>query len=219
MKEKVAEEIARLVQDGQIIGVGTGTTVDCALEAIGRRIQTEKLRLSVVPTSLESAWRCESLGLQVLHSAYSGVLNWGFDGADAVNSQKWLIKGKGGALFQEKVLAARCKTFLVIVDESKIVSDLSVCPIPLEVLPQARAHVERELKLRGAQSVTLRQGTGKHGPIISEQGNILLDAKFAQIGPGLEKDLKTIVGVVESGLFIGYASEVLVGTAAGVRRL
>jgi ribose 5-phosphate isomerase A len=220
MKEKVAEEIAGRVSNGQIIGIGTGSTVDLALDFIGRRVNSEKLSLAAVPTSLESAWRCQSMGITVLSTAYTGHLDWGFDGADAVNQQLWLIKGKGGALLQEKILAARCKTFTVIVDDSKVVADLAKsCPIPVELVPQARFIAEVELAKRGARSCVLRHGSGKHGPVITEQGNILVDVVFDQIGPGLEKELKSIVGVVESGLFIDYASEVLVGSASGVKRL
>lgn len=220
MKEKVAEEIAGRVRDGQILGIGTGSTVDLALDFIGRRVKAEKLSLAAVPTSLESAWRCQSMGISVLSTAYTGFLDWGFDGADAVNQQLWLIKGKGGALLQEKILAARCKTFTVIVDDSKLFADLAkACPIPVELLPQARSIVEAALVKRGAKNCELRQGSGKHGPVITEQGNIILDVKFDQIGAGLEQELKSIVGVVESGLFIDYASEVLVGSASGVRRL
>lgn len=220
MKEVVAQEIARRVRDGETIGVGTGSTVDVALEHIAKRIAAEKLSIQVVPTSLESAWRCQEIGLKVLYPGYCGELAWGFDGADAVDKNLWLIKGKGGALLQEKILAARCKKFVVIVDESKIVSDLAAaCAVPLEIVPQALAVVQRSLKSMGHSNFKLREGSGKHGPVITEQGNLLIDVQMAKIGPSSEKDLKSIVGVVDSGLFIGYASEVLVGAAGGLRIL
>jgi ribose 5-phosphate isomerase A len=220
MKEIVAQEIAKRVKDGDVIGVGTGTTVDAALTEIGKRVQGEGLRITVVPTSYQSAWRCQELGFIVMYPGYRGKLSWGFDGADQVNKAKWAIKGKGGAMLQEKILAKRCKKFVIIVDESKVVSELGKgCAIPVEVVPEALVLAEEGLKSIGAHEVTIRVGTGKHGPVITERGNIILDAVFSTIPERLEADIKTIVGVVDSGLFIGYATEVLVAGAEGVYSL
>lgn len=220
MKEIVAQEIAKRVKDGDVIGVGTGTTVDAALTEIGKRVKAEGLRITVVPTSYQSAWRCQELGFIVMYPGYRGHLSWGFDGADQVNTSKWAIKGKGGAMLQEKLLAKRCKKFVIIVDESKVVPELGVgCPIPLEVIPESLILVEDALRAVGAREVTIRTGTGKHGPVITERGNIILDASFSAVAETLEKDLKSIIGVVDSGLFIGYASEVLVAGAQGVYAL
>jgi ribose 5-phosphate isomerase A len=217
MKEIVAQEIAKRIKNGDVIGVGTGTTVDAALSAIGQRVKAEGLHVSVVPTSYQSAWRCQELGLTVIYPGYRGRLSWGFDGADQVTKSRWAIKGKGGAMLQEKILAKRCKNFTLIVDESKVVEALGVaCAIPIEVIPTALSLVEEGLRSLGATEVTLRSGTGKHGPVITEAGNIILDATFSKIHEGMERDIKSIVGVVDSGLFIGYASEVLVATAGGV---
>ena len=220
MKEIVAQEIAKRVKDGDVLGVGTGTTVDAALTEIGKRVKSEGLRITVVPTSYQSAWRCQELGFIVMYPGYRGHLSWGFDGADQVNKAKWAIKGKGGAMLQEKLLAKRCKKFVIIVDESKVVPELGIgCPIPLEVIPESLVLVEEALRAVGAHEVTIRTGTGKHGPVITERGNIILDATFAKVTETLEKDIKAIIGVVDSGLFIGYASEVLVAGAQGVYAL
>ena len=221
MKELVAVEIAKRVKTGDVIGVGTGSTVDAALSAIGKRITNERMSIHVVPTSLQSAWRCQEIGLNVMYPGYRGELSWGFDGADEVDHEFRLIKGKGGALLQEKILAARCRRFVVIVDETKVVSKLGErCAIPLEVIPEAMAVVERELKLLAPQKIELRNAVGgKHGPVITEAGNVILDVKFDLIRAGLERELKSIVGVVESGLLVGFASEVLVASAKGVSRL
>ena len=218
MKEIVAKELAKRIKDGDVIGVGTGTTVDAALVEIEKRVRAEGLRVSVVPTSYQSSWRCHEIGLSVLYPAYKGELAWGFDGADQINDQRWAIKGKGGALLQEKILAARCKKFIIIVDESKVVKKLGVgCPIPVEVIPEALVLVEKGLKEIGASELVIRTGTGKHGPVITEKGNIIIDAQFSEIHENLEKDIKCLLGVVESGLFTHYASEVLVANASGVR--
>ena len=220
MKEIVAQEIAKRVKTGDVIGVGTGTTVDAALAAIGERVKAEGLRVTVVPTSYQSAWRCQELGFTVMYPGYRGFLSWGFDGADQVTKARWAIKGKGGAMLQEKILAKRCKHFVVIADESKLVEALGVgCPIPVEVVPSALILAEEELRKAGATEVSIRSGTGKHGPVITEAGNLILDASFSKITEALEGEIKRITGVVESGLFIGYISEVLVAGASGIRTL
>ncbi|MCO6429478.1 MAG: ribose-5-phosphate isomerase RpiA [Deltaproteobacteria bacterium] len=220
MKEAVAEKLAARVKDGERIGVGTGSTVDMALTKIGERIKNEGLNLQVVPTSLQSAWRCQEIGLTVLYPAFNGELSWGFDGADAVDSNLWLIKGKGGALLQEKILAAKCNHFVVIVDDSKMTDDLSkACAIPVEVIPEARMIAERQLERLNATGIELRPAVGKHGPIITEAGNIILDVTFKSIDKDLERNIKSIVGVVESGLFIGYANEVIVAGKSGIQVL
>jgi ribose 5-phosphate isomerase A len=217
MKEKVAQEIATRVRNGDVLGVGTGTTVDAALVAIGKRIAEEGLVVSAVPTSYQSAWRCQELGLHVLYQAFQGQLSWGFDGADQVTKDRWAIKGRGGAMLQEKLVAKRCKQFTIIVDDSKVVSQLGVgCPVPVEVLPEAKSIVEGGLRQLGATELSLRTGSGKHGPVITEKGNIIIDATFSRIEAGLEREIKSLTGVVESGLFIGYISEVLMADSKGV---
>jgi ribose 5-phosphate isomerase A len=217
MKEIVAKEIAKRVKDGDVIGVGTGTTVDAALTEIGKRVKAEGLRITVVPTSYQSAWRCQDLGFIVMYPGYRGHLSWGFDGADQVAKNRWAIKGKGGAMLQEKILAKRCTKFVLIVDETKVVETLGQgCPIPVEVVPEAVTLAEEGLKSLGATEVVIRVGTGKHGPVITERGNIILDATFSTVTDRLEADIKSIIGVVDSGLFINYATEVMVAKADGV---
>jgi ribose 5-phosphate isomerase A len=218
MKEIVAQEIAKRVKNGEVIGVGTGTTVDAALLAIGKRVAEEGLIVSVVPTSLQSAWRCQEVGLAVLHTGYNGYLSWGFDGADQVNDQRMAIKGKGGSLLQEKLVAKRCKRFVIIVDQSKLTEQLGLgCPVPVEVLPDGVILAQAGLRKLGASEISMRSGSGKHGPVITEAGNVILDATFNTIDASLEDKIKLITGVVDSGLFCGYVSEVLVAESAGVR--
>jgi ribose 5-phosphate isomerase A len=152
----------------------------------------------------------------VLYNAYVGEISWGFDGADQVTPERCAIKGKGGALLQEKILAKRCREYTIIVDSSKLVERLGVgCPVPVEVVPQAVSLVEGGLIKLGAKEVTLRSGSGKHGPVITEAGNVLLDVVFSEIDCDLERRIKQITGVVESGLFCGYISEVLVANPQG----
>lgn len=214
MKDVVGRAIAARVKDGEILGVGTGTTVDAALAEIGRRVREEHLKVSVVPTSYQSAWRCQELGLTVLSPGFNGYLSWGFDGADQINRERWAIKGKGGALLQEKLLARRCRSFVIIVDESKVVERLGVgCPVPVEVIPEGLVLAQDGLRSLGAKEIVVRTGSGKHGPVITERGNIILDVAFSEIDKDTESRIKMISGVVDSGLFSGYVTEVVVASA------
>ncbi len=220
-KLRLAQEIASRVKADELIGIGTGSTVDATLEALQQRIKKEGLRVRAITTSYQSAWRCKEVGIEVLSSLGREEPVWGFDGADAIDSNLWLIKGKGGAMLQEKIVAARCRHFVVAADESKFTQNLAgAAPIPVEVIPEALAVAERELKKLGATSVVVRPaGTGKHGPVLTEAGNIVLDTQFKAIDVGLEGRMKQIVGVVDTGLFIDYAHEVLLGSVTGIRVL
>lgn len=209
-KQKVATQIAGKVKDGDVLGVGSGSTVYLALIAIAERIKTEKLIVKAIPTSLEISMFCTKLGIP-LTTLFENKPDWLFDGADEVDPNKSLIKGRGGAMFKEKLLMSSSAVNYIIVDESKIVDKLGTnFPIPIEVFPQALLHVEQELKRLGATSIVLRPAKGKDGPIISENDNLILDCRFNEVGDSLERDIKSITGVIESGLFIGYNLEIFV---------
>lgn len=213
-KQKVADQIADKVKDGDIIGVGSGSTVFLALFAIAAKIKAEQLNIKAIPTSVEIAMACTNLGIP-LTTLYEHRPDWLFDGADEVDPNHNLIKGRGGAMFKEKLLISTSSLNYIIVDESKLVNKLGTnFPIPIEVFPAALLHVEEELKALGANSIVLRPATGKDGPIISENGNLLLDARFNEINNDLELKIKAITGVIESGLFINYKVEVLVAPNA-----
>jgi ribose 5-phosphate isomerase A len=217
LKRQVGRELASRVQDGECIGVGTGTTVDAALVAIGERVRAEGLQISVVPTSFQSAWRAEEFGLRVLSPLAVSEISWGFDGADEIDEQLRLIKGGGGALLHEKIMAVHCKKYVVIAHESKLVDTLGAgFAIPVEVIPEAQKHVVREIKKLGAESVVLRAAKAKGGPVVTEAGNVIIDAKFSSVGDGLEAQLNTIVGVVENGIFSGIADEALIAGETGI---
>lgn len=208
-KQKVADEIAAKVKDGDILGVGSGSTSYLALIAIANRIKDEKLSVKAIPTSLELSMFCSKLGVP-LTTLYENKPDWLFDGADEVDPNKSLIKGRGGAMFKEKLLLSSSAVRYIIVDESKMVDKLGTnFPVPIEVFPQSLLYVERELKSLGATSIVLRPAKGKDGSIISENGNLILDCKFEEIGITMEKDIKAITGVIESGLFIGYNPSIL----------
>jgi ribose 5-phosphate isomerase A len=209
-KQKVAEQIAGKVKDGDILGIGSGSTVYLALIAIAERIRNENLDVKGIPTSLEISMFCSKLGIP-LTTLFEYKPDWLFDGADEVDPDKSLIKGRGGAMFKEKLLMSSSTMNYIIVDESKIVNKLNTnFPIPIEVFPQALLYVEQQLNKLGATTTVIRPAKGKDGPIITENNNVVLDCYFGEITPTLERDIKCITGVIESGLFIGYDLEILV---------
>jgi ribose 5-phosphate isomerase A len=209
-KQKVANEIASLVKDGDVLGVGAGSTVYVALIAIARRIREEGLQVKAIPTSVEISLLCVKLGIP-LTSLYEYKPDWLFDGADEVDPDKSLNKGRGGAMFKEKLLISSSPKSYIIVDDSKLVKKLGTnFPVPIEVFPTALMHVEAELKKLGAIEMILRPVKGKDGSVITENGNLLLDARFHEIGKSMERDIKSITGVIESGLFINHDVEIIV---------
>ena len=209
-KQKVADKIAAKVKDGDVLGVGSGSTVYMALLAIAQRIKEEKLNIKAIPTSIEIGMVCTKLGIP-LNSIFESRPDWLFDGADEVDPSHNLIKGRGGAMFKEKLLISTSPVNYIIIDDSKLVNKLGTnFPIPVEVFPLALLHVEKELERLGAESIVLRPAKGKDGPVITENGNLILDVRFAEVTDMLELKLKSITGVIESGLFINYNVEVLV---------
>jgi len=208
-KQKVADEIAMRVKDGDILGVGSGSTVYVALLAIAKRIKEEGLKVKAIPTSIEISLFCAKLGIP-LTTLFENKPDWLFDGADEVDPDKSLIKGRGGAMFKEKLLISSSPKNYIIVDDSKLVKKLGTnFPVPIEVFPTALLHVEEELKKIGASELQLRPAKGKDGPIITENANLILDARFHDIGKDMERSIKSITGVIESGLFINYNVEIL----------
>ncbi len=209
-KQKVADQIVSKIKDGDVIGVGSGSTVYLTLFAIAERIKAEGLNIQAIPTSIEISMACSKLGIP-LTSLYEHKPNWCFDGADEVDPNNSLIKGRGGALFKEKLLISSSPVNYIIVDDSKMVDKLgSKFPVPVEVYPQALLLVEAELKALGAKEIVLRLAGGKDGPVITENNNLLLDVRFDSIDNDMERKIKAITGVIESGLFINHNVEVLV---------
>ena len=209
-KEHVAREIAATAKDGDVIGAGSGSTVYLTLFELARRIREEHLHIEVIPASQEISMTCIQLGIPQT-TLWNKRPNWTFDGADEVDPDRNLIKGRGGAMFKEKLLIRSSGKTFIIVDPSKLVNILgSKFPIPVEVFPHALSYVEKELRRLGASEISLRPAHGKDGPILTENGNFILDTRFHYIDASLEEQLKTITGVIESGLFINYDIEVVV---------
>lgn len=209
-KEVVAREIAATAKEGDVIGAGSGSTVYLTLFALAERILNEPLHIEVIPASAEISMTCLQLDIPQT-TLWHKRPDWSFDGADEVDTQQNLIKGRGGAMFKEKLLIKSSSKNYIIIDNSKLVDQLgSKFPIPVEVFPGALTYVESEMLRLGASEVTLRLAGGKDGPILTENGNFILDTHFSYIDLSLEQNLKAITGVIESGLFIGYNVEVIV---------
>ena len=209
-KQKVAERIASRVVDGDIIGVGSGSTYYLAVLAIAARAREERLHIRALPTSIEMALTCAKMGIPVTSLNENGP-DWYFDGADEVDPNRHLIKGRGGAMFKEKLMMSASRQNYIIVDNSKLVEKLGTkFPVPVEVFPDALMHVEAELKKLDAYQVVLRPAQGKDGPVLTENRNLILDAKFENIDRDMEFKIKCITGVIECGLFQNQPAEIIV---------
>ena len=228
-KRAAGHAAADLVEDGMRLGLGTGSTTAFAIEAIGRRVREDGLRVSGVPTSFAAErlarqhgvplLTLEDLGLDTLPTAAS-PLDVAFDGADEVSPTGDLIKGRGAAHVREKVVASLAARFVVLVDTSKLVDQLgSQMPVPVEVLPMAEPAVARSLRGLGAE-VELRMGQRKDGPVVTDQGLWILDAHFDGIEDpaAMSAAIDGLPGVLGHGLFIGLATDVLVGESGGTVR-
>lgn len=203
-KEKIAKKIADLVKDGDVIGFGSGSTSFLAVKQISEKIKATNIKITAIPTSYEIKLLCNSLGIPTA-SLIEKKPDWSFDGADEVDNNKWLIKGRGGAMFKEKLNIVNSKKVYILVDASKFVNKLGEkFKIPVECYPETVNHVKESLYKMGAIECQLRTGKGKDGPIITENNNFIVDVKFNTIDFELEKKIKLITGVIETGLFIGY---------------
>ena len=208
-KQKIADKIAGFAKDGDVIGVGSGSTSFLAVQAIAKRIKEEKVNIEAIPTSKELGMVCTYLGIPV-QTLLTSKPDWCFDGADEVTPQKWLIKGRGAAMFREKLNIANAKKTYILVDSSKFVEKpCEKFPIPIEVFPDSLYAVKEKLFELGATSAELRLAKKKDGPVITENGNLIIDAKFENVDESFEAKLKSIVGVIETGLFIGYNVEII----------
>lgn len=208
-KKKVAEKVAGKVKDNQTIGFGSGTTSYLATIAIADKVKKENLKITAIPTSFEIKMLCTYLDIPTANLSERKP-DWSFDGADEVNSSNWLIKGKGGAMFKEKLNIINSPITYILIDNSKRVSYLGEKnKVPVEIYPDAINYVKEELIKLNAKEIIVRQAVNKAGPVITENGNLILDVSFKSITQTLEKRIKSISGVLESGLFIGYNVEII----------
>lgn len=220
-KREAAEAAAQTVVDGMTLGLGTGSTAELFLNALAERIAREKLRVVGVPTSQRTAQVAQSRGIPLTSFAEHTKLDLAVDGADEVElGTLFLIKGHGGAMLREKIVAAASKRMLVIADETKVVEQLgSVFAVPVEVVPFGwQVTMARLAELGGKPALRL---DADKNVFVTDSGNYILDCAF---GP-MEKPKETahhldhVVGAVEHGLFLGFASEVFLGGPGGVKIL
>ena len=213
MKQEVGRLAASRVQSGAIIGLGTGSTAAFMIQFLGDRLKSGELKdIKGIPTSFQASVLAKQYGIPLTTLDEVDRIDIAIDGADEVDPQKNLIKGGGAAHTREKIVDGLAEQFIVVVDSSKLVDRLGAFPLPIEVLPMAMTPVMRAIEKLGGQP-EIRMAVKKDGPVITDQGNLILDVKFGTIdNPAeLEKTLNNIPGVLDNGLFVGVADIVLVG--------
>lgn len=214
MKQQVGKAAADLVKSGMIVGLGTGSTTAFMIQYVGERLQKGDLQnIQGIPTSFQSSVLAKQYGIPLTTLDAVDRIDIAIDGADEVDPHKNLIKGGGAAHTQEKIIDYLADQFVVVVDSGKLVDRLgSTFAVPVEVLPMAMTPVMRAIEKLGGKP-TLRMGVKKAGPVITDQGNMVIDVKFDKIEQPaeLEKTLNNIPGVLENGLFIGVTDLILVG--------
>jgi ribose 5-phosphate isomerase A len=223
-KYNAAKLALKLIKDGMLLGIGSGSTVEIFLRLLGERIKSEGITVYGVPSSYRSHFLATEAGIKITDFFENAELDLCIDGADQVDSRLNCIKGGGGALTREKIIASASRKVVIIVDESKISKVLSL-PVPIEVLPFACGYVIRHLQTREtvrALKIRIREGSGKLGPVITDNGNFLLDCDFGIIErpEELEIKLNSIPGVVENGIFSHTLIDtVIVGNRSSARYL
>jgi ribose 5-phosphate isomerase A len=215
LKEIAAKSAVTLVKDGQIVGLGTGSTAAFAIQQIAWRIKDEDLDILGIPTSIATERMARSLDIPLTTLKEHPEIDIDIDGADQVDAVLQLIKGGGGAHTKEKTVAKHSAKFIVIVDETKISDTLNI-PVPVEAVLSSWESVASELESLGGKP---KIRTTNEGPFITDNDNYVIDADFGIItNPGaLEKDINSIEGVIDNGIFVGLTSEVHIGTANGVK--
>ncbi|MGA2121475.1 MAG: ribose-5-phosphate isomerase RpiA [Methanoregula sp.] len=197
---------ADMVEDEMVVGLGTGSTVFYMIERLSARIR-EGLKVSGIPTSYQTAIRAREYGIPLTTLDDYPIIDIAIDGADEVDPHLNLIKGRGAAHTREKCVASAAFRFVVVVDEQKVVPRLSA-PVPVEVIPFAVRPAMSQLREFGCLPV-IREGVKKDGPVITDNGNFIVDCTFSEIArpAELEDAIARIPGVVESGLFCGFAEK------------
>jgi ribose 5-phosphate isomerase A len=221
-KLKAALEAVKHVRNNSIVGLGSGSTAAYAIVAIGEKIKRENLNVMGIPTSYQAFALAVKQEIPLTTLEEHAVIDVTIDGADQIDVNLNLIKGMGAALAREKIVASASKQNIIVADEGKKVKVLGEMgqPVPIEVLPFARSQVQRKIEAIGGKSV-LREGKGKLGPVITDNGNMILDAVFGEINDPtvLGIKLKMIPGVVETGLFVGLTDIAYLGTSSGTEKI
>jgi ribose 5-phosphate isomerase A len=219
-KKRVALEAVKHVEDGFVVGLGSGSTAVYVIEEIGRLIRQDGLQVLGVPSSSQAMMVAVRSGVPLTTLDEHPVLDLDIDGADEVDRKLDMIKGGGGALTREKIVASAAKQVVIVADETKLVETLGAFKVPVEVLPFALATATAEIQKMGGKPL-LRESKGKVGAVVTDNGNYIVDVDFGAIDDAgeLNRRLKLIPGVIETGLFIGMADVVYLGKADGIVRL
>lgn len=219
LKRAAAEAAARLVEDGMVVGLGSGTTAALFVSALAERIAGERLRIVGIATSVETEHQARNLRIPLATFAEQSQIDLTVDGADEiVRGSLALIKGHGGALLREKIVASISKRMAIVADETKIVERLgSLVPVPVEIVPFGWEATERKLRDLGGNPSMRRTGDGT--PYVTDGGHYIMNCAFGPMDHPKEvaHRLDHVVGVVEHGLFLGYATEAIVAARDGLR--
>src|SRR2546425_12343653 len=213
-KQAAAERALDLVKPGSIVGLGTGSTARYFIEGLSRKVR-DGLKVQAVVTSVESRALAEAGGIPI-RDRVDGSLDLAVDGADEIDPAVNCVKGRGGALLREKIVAHASRRFVLIADETKLVGRLGRGPVPIEVLPFLWEATSRSIESLGGKP-ELRMAPG--GPFKTDNGNLVFDTSFGTVDAALGVALHAIPGVLEHGLFFGMARAAIVGSATGVRIL
>jgi ribose 5-phosphate isomerase A len=217
-KEAAARASLKYIKDGQVVGLGTGSTAACFIRLLGEEVK-KGLQIRGIPTSVRSGEQAANLGIPLTTFDECQQIDVTVDGTDEVDPQLRLMKGGGGALLREKIVASASKQYVIIADATKHVPVLGKFPLPVEVIKFAQALVSKRIAALGAE-VTLRRNSDG-SPYLTDEGNYILDCHFSKIrgADGLANKLSDMPGVVEHGLFINMASVVLIADGTKVIEL
>jgi len=221
-KKNVALEAIKHVKNDSIIGLGSGTTVAYAIEALGNRVKNENLKIMGIPSSYQAFQLAIQHGIQITTLDEHPIIDITIDGADQITPELHLIKGMGAALLREKIVAIASKYNVIIADESKRVNILGENnqAVPIEVLPFALQLVKSRITELGGAAI-IREGKGKLGPIITDNGNVIIDANFGLIQnpQELSVKLKMIPGVIETGFFTNMTDVAYIATENKIEKI
>jgi len=215
MKTAVADAAIEDVKDGMILGLGSGSTAALMIKSLAENIKSGKLKnIKGVPTSFQSEVLAQELGIELIDLSSVDTIDLAIDGADEVDPNHQLIKGGGACHVREKLVATKADQLLIVVDETKLVDKLNnVFPLPVEVIPSAWKQVQITINEMNAES-SLRMAVKKAGPVVTDEGNLILDVLFQggiKDPHKVEYEINNIPGVLENGLFVDLTTKVLVG--------
>jgi ribose 5-phosphate isomerase A len=217
-KQLAAEKAVTFLDNGMTIGLGTGSTAYWAIEKIGEKVNKDKWKVRAIATSIRSEEQARSLGIPIIDFSTVKSIDVTIDGADEVNDKLQLIKGGGGALLREKIVATNSRQMIVVADESKWVKTLGKFPLPVEVIHFGWERVFEKLQLLGCDPKRRMNGTE---PYLTDNGNYILDCAFEEIidPPAIHDAINAITGVVDNGLFIKIATKLVLGFSTGETRV